>query len=103
MKPVIPAVLYMSLRTGQLVERPSHEGWTLGDVRQWEDQHVAFRPPHAQRAATREAVEKALVAAALVCRGTRDCMDPRNEGSSRELLETMADAIDDLDVEEFLP
>lgn len=47
--------------------------------------------------------QKALVAAALVCRGTRDCMDPRNEGSSRELLETMADAIDDLDVEEFLP
>lgn len=43
MKPVtIPTVFYMSLRTGQLVERPSHEGWTSGDVCMWESEHARF-------------------------------------------------------------
>lgn len=43
--PNIPAVLYMSLRTGLLVERPSHEGWTSGDVRMWEHEHARFDGP----------------------------------------------------------
>lgn len=43
MKPVtIPAVLHMSLRTGQLVERPSLDKWTEGDIEQWDSEHECF-------------------------------------------------------------
>lgn len=55
----IPAVLYMSLRTGLLVERPSHEGWTRGDVQQWEADHERFAGTDEVDAAIDEAIEEA--------------------------------------------
>lgn len=55
----IPAVLYMSLRTGLLVERPSHEGWTSGDVQQWEADHERFAGQDEVDAAIDEAIEEA--------------------------------------------
>lgn len=98
--PTIPAVLYMSLRTGQLVERPSHEGWTPGDVRMWEDEHATFPrlPPGLVSidALVKDAICAALDGAAAALRDSADNMSSLHEGASKSLLHEAGGLVEDL-------
>lgn len=91
-----PEVLYLSLRTGLPVERPAHDGWTTGDVRQWESEHVAYRVGITDRE-REEVAAKALALAAGVVRDTLEQMDPIHEAGGMELLRIILGAIEDLE------
>lgn len=98
MKPItIPAVLYMSLRTGQLVERPLMAGWTSGDLQQWESEHAAFpRLPSgvaSVEALVEEAIRGALEDAGDMLLESASYMDGVFEGASRKLLRENGDLV----------
>ena len=87
----IPDVLYLSLRTGLLVERPSMGGWTNGDRLQWESEHALFFGQGRVNAERRCAAHDALVALAeRLARGPKAGALDMFAGITRAAFETCA-------------